>query len=77
MDELNTSQTGQSVVGVFDQVDLAERAINDLKVAGFTPGSISVVTKDRQAPSGPGCSTELRKPRSGQKYPERFATFGR
>jgi hypothetical protein len=49
MSQTNTySQTGQTVVGVFDDVAVAERAINDLKAAGFTPDAISVVTKDRQ-----------------------------
>ncbi len=43
----NTTRTGHAVVGVFDEVGQAEQAINDLKVAGFTPDSISVVTKDR------------------------------
>lgn len=42
-----TARTGHTVVGVFDGVAQAEQAINDLKVAGFTPDSISVVTKDR------------------------------
>jgi len=35
------------VVGVFEDPADAEHAINDLKVAGFTPDSISVVAKDR------------------------------
>jgi len=41
-------KTGHTVVGVFEHVEQAERAINDLKVAGFTPDAISVVTKDRK-----------------------------
>lgn len=48
MDQVNTTDTGQTVVGVFDDVASAERAINDLKVAGFRPDTISVVTKDRR-----------------------------
>jgi uncharacterized membrane protein len=48
MDRVNTSPTGQTVVGVFDDVASAERAINDLKIAGFAPDSISVVTRDRR-----------------------------
>ncbi len=43
----NAKRTGHTVVGVFDDVGQAESAINDLKLAGFTPDSISVVTKDR------------------------------
>lgn len=41
------TNNGRTVIGVFDNVDAAERAINDLKVSGFTPDSISVVTRDR------------------------------
>ncbi len=37
----------QTVVGVFDRDDDVSKAINDLKVAGFTPESISMVSKDR------------------------------
>ncbi len=52
MNEVNdtntNTRTGQTVVGVFDDVTAAERAINDLKIAGFMPDTISVVTKDRQ-----------------------------
>ncbi|HEX2910596.1 MAG TPA: general stress protein [Chloroflexia bacterium] len=47
MTQGNTMNTGHTVVAVFDDVANAERAINDLKVSGFTPESISVVTKDR------------------------------
>jgi len=43
----NIRKTGHTVVGVFDEVAQAESAINDLKIAGFTPDSISVITKDR------------------------------
>jgi len=41
------NKTGHTVVGVFDNPADAEEAINGLKVAGFTPDSISVVAKDR------------------------------
>jgi len=41
------NKTGHTVVGVFENPADAEQAINDLKVAGFTPDSISVVAKDR------------------------------
>jgi len=41
------NKTGHTVVGVFENPAEAEQAINDLKVAGFTPDSISVVAKDR------------------------------
>lgn len=41
------NKTGHTVVGVFDNPTDAEEAINGLKVAGFTPDSISVVAKDR------------------------------
>jgi len=47
MTQTNDTKYGQTVVGVFEDVTTAERAINDLKVAGFTPDTISVVTKDR------------------------------
>jgi len=43
----NIRKTGHTVVGVFDDAAHAESAINDLKIAGFTPDSISVITKDR------------------------------
>jgi len=41
------NKTGHTIVGVFEDPADAENAINDLKVAGFTPDSISVVAKDR------------------------------
>jgi len=41
------NKTGHTVVGVFEDPADAENAINDLKVAGFTPDSISVVAKNR------------------------------
>jgi len=41
------NSTGHTVVGVFENPADAEEAINGLKVAGFTPDSISVVAKDR------------------------------
>ncbi len=41
------NNTGHTVVGVFENPTDAEEAINGLKVAGFTPDSISVVAKDR------------------------------
>ncbi|MBN9391641.1 MAG: hypothetical protein J0I20_26645 [Chloroflexi bacterium] len=41
------NRTGHTVVGVFEDPADAEQAINDLKVAGFTPDSLSVVAKDR------------------------------
>jgi len=36
-----------TVVGVFDGVARAERALNGLRDAGFTPAQVSVVAKDR------------------------------
>ena len=48
MTQGNMARTGHTVVGVFDTAGQAEQTINDLKIAGFTPDSISVVTKDRQ-----------------------------
>lgn len=51
MTQANVNRTGHTVVGIFEDVSRAERAINDLKVAGFTPDSISVVTKDRSEQS--------------------------
>jgi hypothetical protein len=44
-----THPQGQTIIGVFDNVDDATAAINDLKVAGFTPDSISVLTRNRDA----------------------------
>ncbi len=43
----NNARQGHTVAGVFDSAAQAEQAINDLKIAGFTPQSISVVTKDK------------------------------
>jgi hypothetical protein len=40
----NTS--GHTVVGVFDGQNDAEKALNELKEAGFTPDQVSVVAKD-------------------------------
>jgi len=40
------SATGQTVAGVFETHDHAEKALNELKDAGFTPDQISVVAKD-------------------------------
>ena len=37
-----------TIVGVFDGVDQAERALNGLQDAGVTPEQVSVVAKDRQ-----------------------------
>ncbi|MEI6043037.1 MAG: general stress protein [Chloroflexota bacterium] len=49
MSQRNTSnRAGQTVVGVFEDATSAEQAIKDLKAAGFTPDTISVVTKDQQ-----------------------------
>jgi uncharacterized membrane protein len=36
-----------TVVGAFDGPDAAERALNGLKAAGFTPEQVSVVAKDQ------------------------------
>jgi len=38
--------TGQTVVGIFDGQNDAEKALNELKNAGFTPDQVSVVAKD-------------------------------
>ena len=38
--------TGHTVAGVFDGQDDAEKALNELKDAGFTPDQVSVVAKD-------------------------------
>ena len=38
--------TGQTVVGIFDGQNDAEKALNGLKDAGFTPDQVSVVAKD-------------------------------
>jgi len=38
--------TGQTVVGIFDGQNDAEKALNALKDAGFTPDQVSVVAKD-------------------------------
>jgi len=51
MSEVNTVETREdrTVVGMLDQVDQAENAINDLKLAGFSPEAISVVTRTKPA----------------------------
>ena len=51
MSEVKSAETREdrTVVGMFDHVDQAETAINDLKLAGFTPESISVVTRSKPA----------------------------
>lgn len=51
MSEVRNLQTSENrtVVGMFDHIDQAETAINDLKLAGFTPDSISVVTRSKPA----------------------------
>jgi hypothetical protein len=41
-----TSTLGHTVAGVFDAQDDAQRALNELKEAGFTPDQVSVVAKD-------------------------------
>ena len=38
--------TGQTVVGIFDGQNDAEKALNELKESGFTPDQVSVVAKD-------------------------------
>jgi hypothetical protein len=40
------STSGHTVVGVFDGQNDAEKALNELKEAGFTPDQVSVVAKD-------------------------------
>jgi hypothetical protein len=37
---------GQTVVGIFDGQNDAEKALNELKDVGFTPDQVSVVAKD-------------------------------
>ena len=51
MSELENLETrgNRTVVGMFDHINQAETAINDLKLAGFTPDSISVVTRSKPA----------------------------
>jgi len=47
----STGRTGVgtiTIVGVFDGADKAERALNGLKDAGFTPEQVSVVARDRR-----------------------------
>src|SRR4051794_31429747 len=39
--------SGYTMVGLFEDVGLAEQSINDLRAAGFGPDSISVVTLDK------------------------------
>jgi len=41
-----TSTTGHTVAGVFNNQSDAQRALNELKSAGFTPEQVSVVAKD-------------------------------
>lgn len=44
----STNNTTRTLVGVFENGDSAVQAINDLKVAGFAPESISIISKDRR-----------------------------
>jgi hypothetical protein len=44
----NDLSNTRTLVGVFADANSAAQAINDLKVAGFTPDSISVISKDRR-----------------------------
>jgi hypothetical protein len=62
MSEVRNLETGENrtVVGMFDHVDQAENAINDLKLAGFTPDSISVVTRGK--PATEAAETEADEP---------------
>jgi|GEM_PF-1621326 len=56
MNQANTTglEKAQTVIGVFEREEDVSRAINDLKVAGFTPESISLVSKDRNVRSDIG-----------------------
>jgi uncharacterized membrane protein len=48
MPRSNVTGAQQTVVGVFGDTGRAERALNGLKDAGFTPEQVSVVAKDKQ-----------------------------
>ena len=46
MEQTAGARAGHTVVGVFDGPNHAERALNELKNAGFSPDQVSVVAKD-------------------------------
>ena len=49
----------QTVVGVFEGMERAERALNGLKDAGFTPEQVSVVAKDKRDVQQMSDNTEM------------------
>ncbi|MFN8516538.1 MAG: general stress protein [Chloroflexia bacterium] len=49
----------QTVVGMFGDTGRAERALNALKEAGFTPEQVSVVAKDKQDVAQMSDNTEM------------------
>jgi len=49
----------QTVVGIFDGMERAERALNGLKDAGFTPEQVSVVAKDKRDVQQMADNTEM------------------
>jgi len=56
-----TNMTGaqQTVVGIFGDTGRAERALNGLKDAGFTPEQVSVVAKDKRDVAEMSDNTEM------------------
>src|SRR4051812_14298500 len=48
MPRSNITTAQQTVVGIFGDTGRAERALNGLKDAGFTPEQVSVVAKDQE-----------------------------
>jgi uncharacterized membrane protein len=46
------------VVGVFPSTEEAQRAVNDLRLAGFRGEDIGVAAKREEGPQDPGCRSE-------------------
>jgi uncharacterized membrane protein len=59
MPRTNVTGAQQTVVGIFSDTGRAERALNGLKDAGFTPEQVSVVAKDKQDVAQMSDNTEM------------------
>jgi uncharacterized membrane protein len=59
MPRSNMTGTQQTIVGMFADTGRAERALNGLKDAGFTPEQVSVVAKDKQDVAQMSENTEM------------------
>ena len=59
--------TGQTIIGVFDNLNAAERAINDLKITGFTPDSVSILTRDNTTAASAADTTDIERETEGNE----------